>query len=72
MSFLEPDPIPRRYKAFLAGVIGLSLLLCLDAFRVVDLHGWVGPAQMLFVALFLVYDARVRRRETRNDSGGRD
>jgi hypothetical protein len=65
MSFLEPDPPPLRYRLFAYGVLALCVPVLLDGFHLVELHGWGGTAQMVYVAALMVYDARMRRREAR-------
>ena len=67
MSFLQPDPPPLRYRLFAYGVFALCVPVLLDGFHVVDLKGWAGPAMMAYVAAFMVYDARERRKEARTE-----
>ena len=63
MSFVDPDPMPRPYWLFFAGLIPLSVAMFLEALKLVNFHHWAGPILMGFIAAFVIWDAWARKPE---------
>lgn len=49
MSFLHPEPLPRRKKILMSVVLGMALLVAADTFKLIDLHGFGIPVLMSIV-----------------------
>jgi hypothetical protein len=69
MSFLEPEhePLSRRKKVMLGGIVAMSVLVAADAFKLVNLHGF-GLPLLMSMSIFMTLNQRWEREQ--DDANG--
>jgi hypothetical protein len=69
VSFLEPEPLPRRQKLLMGGIVVMSLLAAADAFKIIDLHGFAIPL-LMSMSVVVTVSQRWERQEEEEDLNG--
>ena len=71
MSFLEPEPEPlsRRKKILLGGIVAMSCLVAADAFKLINLHGF-GIPLLMSMSIFATVSQRWERQGEQEDGNG--
>jgi hypothetical protein len=67
VSFLQPEPLPRRKKVMMGGMVALALLVAADALKLINLHGF-GIPLLMSMSIFVALSQRWER-EDREEHG---
>jgi hypothetical protein len=70
VSFLEPEyePLSRRKKILLGGIVAMSLLVAADAFKLINLHGF-GMPLLMSMSIYATLSQRWERQEQEKEGG---